>query len=265
MTENTSAAMQRANHENQSPRFQYVLRHGDDCLILAQRLGEWIANAPELEEDIALGNIALDILGAGRTLLQYAGRIEGLDRDEDDLAFGRTEREFTNLLIVEQPNGDFGQTIARQFLFDVYQDLLWSRLLESSDEILSGVAGKAVKETRYHLRHSRSWVVRLGDGTEESHRRMQDGFDGIWRFTPEMFEDDDIDRVAVQQGFGALPSTLESDWRETVESTLQEATLTVPTDRSVQTGGRSGKHTEVMGFLLAEMQSMYRTYPGATW
>ena len=265
MTENSSAAMQQADRENQAPLFRYVLRHGDDCLVLAQRLGQWIANAPELEEDIALGNIALDVLGAGRTLLQYAGRIEGMGRSEDDLAFGRTEREFTNLLIVEQPNGDFGQTIARQFLFDVYQDVLWDRLTESSDEILAGVASKAAKEARYHLRHSRSWVVRLGDGTTESHQRIQDGFDAIWRFTQEMFEDDDIDRAAADQGFGALPSTLESDWRTTVASTLQQATLTVPVDQSAQTGGRSGKHTEVMGYLLAEMQSMYRTYPGATW
>lgn len=265
MTEDTVTPMKRSHLEKPTPLFQYVLRHGDDCLVLAQRLGEWIASAPELEEDIALGNIALDILGAGRTLLQHASRIEGMDRSEDDLAFSRTERQFTNLLLVEQPNGDFGQTMARQFLFDAYQDLLWSRLIDSTDEVLSGVAGKAVKETRYHLRHSRSWVIRLGDGTEESHRRMQDGFDSMWRFTHEMFQDDEIDRAAAEQGFGCLPSSLESDWRATLDSTLREATLHIPDDPGVQTGGRSGKHTEVMGFLLAEMQSMYRTYPGASW
>ncbi len=214
---------------------------------------------------LRIGNIALDILGSGRTLLQHAGRIEGLDRSEDDLAFGRTEREFTNLLLVEHPNGDFGLTMARQFLFDAYQDLLWNHLIDSSDETLSGVAEKAVKETRYHLRHSRSWVIRLGDGTDESHRRMQHGLDSMWRFTHEMFQDDEIDRVADEQGFGCLPSSLEPGWRETIEATLREATLQVPADPGVQIGGRSGRHTEVMGYLLAEMQSMYRTYPGTAW
>lgn len=245
--------------------FPYLIRHGDDCLIMSHRLGEWISRAPELEEDIAMGNIGLDILGVGRNLLQYAGRVEGAGRTEDDLAFGRTEREFTNLLLVEQPNGDFGETMARQFTFDVYQHLLWSRLTASSDETIAGVAGKAVKESRYHVRHSRNWVVTLGDGTDESHRRMQAGLDGIWRFTHEMFIDDDIDRAAADTGIGILPSSLKADWDRIVTDTLADASLTIPEDTAERTGGRQGVHTEHMGFILAEMQSMYRTYPGAKW
>lgn len=243
----------------------YVLRHADDCLILSHRLGEWIARAPEIEEDIALGNIGLDILGVGRNLLQHAGRIEGTGRTEDDLAFGRTEREFTNLLLVEQPNGDFGLTMARQFVFDAYQDLLWQGLAESTDETLSGIAGKARKESRYHLRHSRKWVVTLGDGTDESHIRMQAGIDAIWRFTHEMFVDDPTDVIAAEHGIGVLPSRLRAGWDQLVADVLDEATLVRPSDTAVRTGGRAGVHTEHLGYILAEMQTMYRTYPGAGW
>jgi ring-1,2-phenylacetyl-CoA epoxidase subunit PaaC len=246
-------------------RFAYVLRHADDCLILSQRLGDLISRAPELEEDIAMANIALDILGTGRRLLQYAGEIEGEGRTEDDLAFGRSEREFTNLLLVEAPNGDFAQTMARQFLFDAYQDLLWNRLVDSDDTTLSGIAGKARKESSYHLRHSRSWILRLGDGTEESHRRMQDGLASVWRFTGEMFIDDDADRTAADAGYGVLPSSLREGWSAEVSHTIAEATLTLPEDPSVRTGGRSGRHSEAMGPLLAEMQHMYRSFPGASW
>ncbi len=249
----------------QQTLFNYVLRHADDCLILAQRLGDLVSRAPELEEDIALANIALDILGTGRRLLQYAGAVEGAGRTEDDLAFGRGEREFANLLLTETPNGDFGQTMARQFLFDAYQDLLWNRLIDSSDETIAGIAGKARKESAYHLRHSRLWVVRLGDGTEESHRRMQAGLDAVWRFTSEMFIDDEIDRVATDAGFGVLPSTLQDDWRMRVVDAVTEATLDLPDDASVRTGGRVGQHSEEMGPLLAEMQHMYRSFPGASW
>ena len=249
----------------QQALFSYVLRHADDCLILAQRLGDLVSRAPELEEDIALANIALDILGTGRRLLQYAGELEGAGRSEDDLAFGRIEREFTNLLLTEVPNGDFGQTMARQFLFDAYQDLLWNRLIESNDETIAGIAGKARKESAYHLRHSRLWVVRLGDGTEESHRRMQAGLDAVWRFTGEMFMDDDVDAAAAEAGFGVLPSTLRNDWHATVGEAMAEATLELPADTSTRTGGRTGRHSEEMGPLLAEMQYMYRSFPGASW
>lgn len=245
--------------------FAYVLRHADDCLILAQRLGDLISRAPELEEDIALANIALDMLGTGRRLLQYAGEVEGAGRSEDDLAFGRDERDFSNLLLVEAPNGDFGKTMARQFLFDAYQDLLWNRLSDSNDEAIAGIAGKARKESAYHLRHSRLWILRLGDGTETSHRRMQAGIDAVWRFTGEMFLDDDVDEVASEAGFGVLPSELHDEWHTTVTDAFTEATLVVPADTSVRTGGRRGLHTEQMGPLLAEMQHMYRSFPGASW
>lgn len=245
--------------------FAYVLRHADDCLILAQRLGDLVSRAPELEEDIALANIALDVLGTGRRLLQYAGEIEGQGRTEDDLAFGRSEREYSNLLLVETPNGDFGHTMARQFIFDTYQDLLWNSLVGSTDEKIAGIAGKARKESSYHLRHSRLWVVRLGDGTEESHRRMQAALDAMWRFTGEMFIDDEVDHAANEAGHGVLPSSLRSDWEAIVFEAISEATLTVPDDTSVRTGGRNGRHSEEMGPLLAEMQYMYRSFPGASW
>lgn len=245
--------------------FAYVLRHADDCLVLAQRLGDLVSRAPELEEDIAVANIALDILGTGRRLLQYAGDIEGAGRGEDDLAFGRGEREFTNLLLTEVPNGDFARTIARQFLFDAYQDLLWNRLVDSSDETIAGIAGKARKESAYHLRHSRLWLLRLGDGTDESHLRMQAGLDALWRFTGEMFLDDDVDRLATEAGYGVLPSALRDDWQTNVSDAISEATLDLPEDASVRTGGRLGRHLEVMGPLLAEMQYMYRSFPGASW
>ncbi len=245
--------------------FAYVLRHGDDCLILSQRLGDLISRAPELEEDIALANIALDILGIGRLLLQYAGELEAEERSEDDLAFGRTEREFTNLLLVETPNGDFAHTMVRQYLFDAYQDLLWNRLVDSSDETIAGIAGKARKESRYHLRHSRSWVVRLGDGTAESNRRMQQALESVWRFTGEMFIDDEIDRAAAEAGFGVLPSSLSDAWNHEVTTTIETATLSRPDDSSIRTGGRDGRHSESIGPLLAEMQHMYRSFPGASW
>ncbi|MDH3248259.1 MAG: phenylacetate-CoA oxygenase subunit PaaC [Acidimicrobiia bacterium] len=249
----------------QQTLFNYVLRHADDCLILSQRLGDLVSRAPELEEDIALANIALDVLGTGRRLLQYAGEIEGDGRTEDDLAFGRNEREFTNLLLTETPNGDFGQTMARQFLFDAYHDLLWNRLIESTDETIAGIAGKARKESAYHLRHSRLWVLRLGDGTEESHRRMQAGLDAVWRFTGEMFIDDEVDLAAADAGYGVLPSTLRDDWQATTSQAIAEATLEIPDDTSIRTGGRRGEHSEGMGPLLAEMQHMYRSFPGASW
>lgn len=246
-------------------RLRYVLRHADDCVILAQRLGELISFAPELEEDIAIGNISLDQLGVGRMFLQYAAKLEGAERTEDDLAFSRSERDFTNLLLVEQPNGDFGHTMARQFLFDTYQQLLFEALSMSSDATIAGIAAKGVKETRYHVRHSRSWVIRLGDGTNESHQRMQAGLDDLWRFTSEMFIDDEIDGAAASNGFGVLPSSLRPEWDNMVGSALGAATLHIPADSANRTGGRSGVHSEAIGPLLAEMQYMYRSFPGASW
>lgn len=243
----------------------YLLRLADDNLVVSQRLGEWISRGPDLEEDIALANIALDHLGVARHLLTRAGEIEGAGRDEDDLAMGRTEREFFNLLLCEQPNGDFAQTIARQFFLDAYQVPLWESLSGSADPELAGIAQKAVKEARYHLRHSSSWVRRLGDGTPESHVRMQAAVDRLWRFVGEPFQADDVDRAMAVAGIGVDPASLSDRWNATVTSVLEEATLTVPADDYVRVGGRVGFHTEHLGHLLAEMQWMEKTYPEMSW
>lgn len=228
-----------------------IVAHADDNMVLAQRLGEWISNAPELELDIALGNIGLDHLGVARALYTRAGEMEG--RTEDDYAMFRDERQFTNLLLVEQPNGDFASTIVRQFLFDAYQLQLWADLAESSDdEVVAGVAAKALKEANYHFRFSSGWLVRLGDGTEESHTRAQNALDSLWQFTDEMFE--------TPETAGYRPA-----WDALVARTVDEATLILPTDPYQRSGGRQGLHTEHLGLLLAEMQSLARSHPGVTW
>lgn len=247
-----------------NPVATYALRHGDDGLVLAQRLAEWIANAPDLEEDIALANFALDHLGVATNLLGYAASVEDDGRSDDDLAFLRSEREYRNVLLVEQPNGDFGQTMARLLFFDAYQVAFWEALAGSRDETLAGIAAKALKEAAYHLRHSSAWVVRLGDGTEESHRRMQSGLEWMARFTAELFETDDLDRQLIAQGIAADVAELEPRWRHTVGSVLDEATLAFP-EVPQRTGGRTGYHTEYLGHLLTEMQWMQRTYPGLEW
>ncbi len=243
----------------------YVLRHADDNLILAQRLGEWISRAPDLEEDIALGNLGLDHLGQARALLTHAGLLQQPHRTEDELAFQRTEREFTNLLLVEQPNGDFAQTMARQLFFDAYQVELWRALTASGDDILAGIAAKAEKEARYHLRHSSTWVIRLGDGTAESHKRMAGAVERLWRFTSEAFEADQLDQAATESGIGVDPAGLRAGWEGRIEAVLAEATLSPPADDFQRSGGRSGLHTEHLGHLLAEMQWMQRSYPGLEW
>lgn len=247
------------------PHFAYLLRLGDDNLILAQRLGEWISRGPDLEEDIALGNIGLDHLGVARNLLTHAGEVEGRGRDEDDLAMGRTEREFFNLILCEQPNGDFAETMARQFLIDAWQVPLWEALSTSSDGQLAGIAQKAVKEARYHLRHSANWVIRLGDGTPESHRRMQAAVDRLWRYTSEMFLGDAVDEEMVGAGVGVDPASVRPAWETTVDMTFGEATIARPTDDYGRGGGRQGFHGEHLGHLLGEMQWMARTFPGMQW
>jgi ring-1,2-phenylacetyl-CoA epoxidase subunit PaaC len=239
---------------------EYLLRLADDNVVMGQRLSEYISRAPDLEEDLAVANIALDHVGVAQHVYTYAGELEGGGRTEDDLAFGRTEREFTNALLVEQPHPGFGDLIARQFLFDAYQLELWDALSRSDDARLAGIAAKAVKEARYHLRHSSSWVIRLGDGTADSHRRIQDGIDAMWRFTGELFETDEVDLAA-----GVDPATLRQAWDGTVDAVLAEATLHRPEDPYQATGGRHGVHTEHLGHLLAEMQWMQRTYPGLEW
>lgn len=223
-----------------------ALNHGDDNLVIAQRLAEWVSRAPDLETDIALGNIALDHLGVARALLGIAE--DG--RTEDELTMLRSEREFTNLLICEQPNGDFAQTIARQILFDAYQLGLWEKLSRNSDDTLSGVAAKALMEARYHFRFSSSWVIRLGDGTQESRQRMEAGLSHMWRFVDELFEQH---------------PDLRSAWDQRVDDVLSQAGLNRPKDSFQRGGGRNGFHTEHLGHLLAEMQWVARAYPGASW
>jgi len=245
--------------------FTYALRHGDDALILAQRLSEWASRAPEIEEDIALTNIALDLLGQARALLDYAGTLEGAGRDEDDLAYLRTEREFTNVHLVEQENGDFAHTIARQLFFSTYQLALYEELISSSDELLAGVAAKGVKEAAYHTDHATQWTIRLGDGTDESHRRMQAAVERLWPFTAELFEADDVDRALAEKGVAVDPSTLKLRWALSIAEVLSSATLTAPHSTWTSHGGRRGVHTEGFGYLLAEMQYLHRSYPDAKW
>ncbi len=248
-----------------APEVEYALRLGDDALILSHRLGEWIASAPELEEDVALANIALDLLGQARALLMHAGELEGRGRDEDALAFRRDEREFVNLQLVERPNGDFAVTMARQLVFSAYQYELYSRLAGSADATLAAVASKAVKEVDYHRDHATRWVVRLGDGTEESHRRMQAGLGEIWPYVDEMFAADSVTDALSAAGVAVDPSSLREPWAGYVEGVLAEATLTVPDPEHRAAGGRRGIHTEAMGHLLAEMQHLHRSHPGASW
>jgi ring-1,2-phenylacetyl-CoA epoxidase subunit PaaC len=243
----------------------YALRLGDDALVLSQRLAEWLSRAPEIEEDIAAANIALDLLGQARALLSYAGELEGRGRDEDDLAYLRGERQFTNLRIVELENADFAVTMARQLLFSTYQLALYERLAASSDETLAAIAAKAVKEVAYHRDHATQWTLRLGDGTDESHRRMQAGLEQVWPFAGEMFEADELtDRVSAA-GVGVDPAGLRADWDEYVDAVLSEATLERPETGWRPSGGRRGVHDEAFGYLVAEMQHLHRSHPGATW
>ncbi|SCE82413.1 1,2-phenylacetyl-CoA epoxidase subunit PaaC [Micromonospora mirobrigensis] len=237
--------------------FDFVLGLGDDALIAAQRLGEWTSRAPEMEEDIALANIALDQLGAARLLLTYAGELEGAGRDEDALAYLRGDREFRNCLLVELPNGDFAVTMAKLFFLSAYQLPLYDALAGCGDERLAAIGAKARKESAYHLDHSSLWVRRLGDGTEESHRRMQEAVDQVWPYTHELFAADPAAPVD--------PAGLRAGFEATVEPVLTEATLTRPGDGFTPGGGRQGLHTEHLSFLLAEMQVLHRAHPGARW
>lgn len=245
--------------------FDYVIRLADDHLILGQRLGEWCGEAPTLEEDLALANIALDLIGQARSLYDYAATVEGKGRDEDQLAFLRYERDYRNALIAELPNGDFACTITRQFFVAAFMKPFWHAMLNSKDATLAAIAAKALKEVSYHLRHASEWVIRLGDGTEESHRRMVDALDEMSIYTGELFEMDDLSKRMVEQGIGVDAAGLEREWRTTVETVLSEATLKFPEVSHMQTGGRAGRHTEHLGHILSELQYMQRTYPGLTW
>ncbi|MFR9776053.1 1,2-phenylacetyl-CoA epoxidase subunit PaaC [Micromonospora sp. MS34] len=237
--------------------FDFTLALGDDALIAAQRLGEWTSRAPEMEEDIALANIALDQLGAARLLLTYAGELEGAGRDEDALAYLRDDREFRNCLLVELPNGDFAVTMAKLFFLAAYQLPLYTALAGCADERLAAIGAKARKESAYHLDHAALWVKRLGDGTEESHRRMQAAVDQVWPYTHELFAADPAAPVD--------PATLRADFDATVSAVLDAATLTRQETGWTPGGGRSGVHTEHLSYLLAEMQVLHRAHPGASW
>jgi ring-1,2-phenylacetyl-CoA epoxidase subunit PaaC len=244
---------------------EYVLRIGDSALILGQRLSEWCGHGPVIEEDIALTNMTLDLIGQARLLLAHAGSLEGKGRDEDALAFVRHEPEYRNLTICELPNEDFGRTILRNLLFAAFQLPLWQALAASSDTQLAGIAGKSVKETRYHLQHASDWTMRLGDGTEESHARMQRALDYLWPYTGEFFSPSAIDAQIEAAGIGPAWSTLASAWEKSVLPVLETATLVVPAATAFLSRGKDGRHSEHMGHLLAEMQYLQRAHPGAKW
>lgn len=249
--------------------FEYLLRLGDTTLILSQRLGQWCGHGPVLEEDLALTNTALDLLGQARMWLTLAGEVVGGGRDEDQLAYLRDAHQFRNCLLVEQPNGDYGDTMARQFLFDVWHYFLLQQLTQSKDERVAAIAAKAIKEVTYHVRRSSDLVVRLGDGTEESHRRMQAAIDAVWTFAGELFADDEVDHDLAARGIAVERATLREPWLAHVREVLEEATLTAPDEREafhlLRQGGWQGRHTEALGYVLAEMQYLQRAYPGARW
>jgi ring-1,2-phenylacetyl-CoA epoxidase subunit PaaC len=259
------AAAVRPNRALHEALLRYVLRLGDTSLILGQRLGEWVGHAPTLEEDLGLGNLALDLIGQARLLLTYAGQIEGRERDEDALAYLRDAPEFLNLALAEQPNGDFGATIVRQWLIDSWQMQIYAGLQESGDSRLAAIAAKALKETRYHYRFSSGWLVRLGDGTAESHERVQRSLDDLWRFTSELFAPDDVDECMAIAGIAPPLGTQEVSFRAQVDEDLRAATLTRPAMQPYPWHGKRGVHTEHLGYVLAEMQHLQRTYPGARW
>lgn len=275
MSHDTSPGAVTARFPNPNPKpgpgtlpdaVQYLLRLGDNALVLSQRLCEWCGKGPALEEDMALANTALDLLGQARAWLGYAGEVEGAGRDEDALAYGRDERAFSNLLLVERPNGTYADTTMRQFLFDAWHLLALQSLLGSADARIAGIAEKSIKEVRYHLRRSSDLVVRLGDGTEVSRAMMQKALDEFWPYTGEMFLGDAVDAAAVQTGTGFDPAALQAPWLAYLGEVFAEATLTLPPAGAwMQKGGKQGRHTEAFSYLLTEMQSLHRAHPGAQW
>lgn len=245
--------------------YNYVLRLGDDSLILGQRLGEWCGHGPILEEDIAMTNISLDLIGQAMSLLDYAGELGGQGKDHDALAFLRFENEYRNALLLEQPNGDFANTMMRQFLFDAFRKPLYEKLLDSTDKQISAIAEKSLKETRYHLKHTSEWIIRLGDGTDESHQRAQTALDLLWRYTDELFFETADEVILVASGTVPSMNDIKTQWSKTVQSVLEEATLVIPTNNWQFEGGRRGIHSEHLGFLLADLQYMQRAYPNMKW
>jgi len=245
--------------------YKYVLALGDDALILGQRLSQWAYKGPFLEEDIALSNISLDMFGRANLLLEYAATLKGNGTTPDELAFKRNEREFSNHILCEQPNGNFADTMVRQFFLDAFYKLFLQKLTKSKDEQLSAIAQKSIKETTYHLRHSSKWIIRLGDGTVESHAKVQSAIDNLWMFTNELFEMNEIDNEMLEHKIGVDCSKLKIEWDKIINEFLSEATLNRPEDANMPTGGRQGIHTEHLGHLLSDMQYLQRAYPDATW
>jgi ring-1,2-phenylacetyl-CoA epoxidase subunit PaaC len=244
---------------------RYVLRLADTSLVLAQRLGEWVGHAPAIEEDLGLANTALDLLGQARLLLAHAGELEGRGRSADALAYLREEADFLNVTLAEQPNGDFGDTMVRQFLIDAYQHELFERLMHSTDTRLAEIAAKAIKETRYHLRYSSAWLVRLGDGTAESHARVQASLERLWPYTRELVAADALERETAAAGIGPEPAEVGAAWSSRVDAVLAAATLRRPADVPFSWYGKQGRHSEHLGHLLSEMQYLQRAHPGAKW
>jgi len=249
----------------QEALFNYTLRIADTSLILSQRLSEWTSKGPFLEEDLALTNIALDLMGQANSLLEYAAKVEGKGRSADELAFFRNEREFLNVLMVEQPNGDYAKTMVRQCMTDHFDILFYTALSKSKDATLSAIAAKSVKEVAYHVRHSSSWIDRFGNGTEESHARAQAGLNELWRFSDELFEMTEADEVLLKAGIAVDLNTLKPEWKKNVETVFAKANLKLPEATFMQTGSRKGIHTEHLGFILAEMQHLPRMHPTAKW
>ena len=247
------------------PLLIYTLRLADTALINGHRLSEWCGHAPVLEEELALANIALDLIGQARTLYAYAGEVENKGRDEDALAYLRDVASYRNLLLVERPNGDFAVTILRQFLLSAFMHPFWEAMTASTDERLAAIAAKAVKEVAYHLRHCGDWATRLGDGTAESHRRIEEALDELWPYSGELFETDEVEQALISSGIAADPAKLRPKFDATLDRILTEATLARPRDGWMQSGGRQGRHSEHLGHVLAELQYLQRAYPGATW
>lgn len=260
MTQTTAQAVAAS-----AQHIEYVTRLGDNALILGQRLSEWCGRAPVIEEDLALANMALDLVGQARLLLTHAGQLEGQGRDEDQLAFLRVERDYRNITMMEVPNEDFGRTTVRNLLYSAFQLLLWQRLSDSSDAGLAAIAAKSLKEARYHFNHSAEWVIRLGDGTEESHARTQAALDYLWPYSAELFAANPTDDAVAAAGIGPAWSELEAGWEDMVMPVFAQATLVVPARTAFRSFGKYGRHSEHMGHLLATMQYMQRTYPGAQW
>lgn len=249
----------------ESPLLRAILRRADDVLVLGHRVSEWCGHAPLMEEDMALSNMALDLIGQARALYTYAGEVEDVGRDEDVYAYLRDVTAYGNLLLVEQPNGDFARTIVRQLLFSAFIDPYWRQMMRSTDATLAAIAAKAEKESAYHLRHSAEWLIRLGDGTAESHERAQRALDQLWPFTGEIFTTDAGERELIAAGVLVDPASLRDEWRATLAQVATQATLTLPEDGWMQKGGRDGRHSEHLGHLLAELQYMQRAFPGARW